>query len=70
MRRKLTEPQRKVLQNLANKLPAGEGLEGRAAKGGLWRTMEALLRRGYIRHGFITQEGKSAIFTIKSKPNG
>ncbi len=66
LRRKLTEPQRRALTNLKNGLPAGHGLVGRAAKGGLERTLGALLRRGYIRHGLITHEGKSAIFTIKS----
>lgn len=46
--RKLTEPQRKTLKNLASGLPSSDGLRGQSEHGGHHSVVMALARRGWV----------------------
>ena len=50
-----------MLRALARGLPAGHGLHGKSAYGGLTRTMAALARQGLVKGGEITDAGRALV---------
>jgi hypothetical protein len=58
---KLTQAQRAVLRNLSDGRRWDAHLSGRSEYGGAKSTLMALQRRGYIKAGAITQEGRDVL---------
>lgn len=61
MSRKLSPSQMAALRNMANGRPAGYGLYGRSARGGLSGTIISLHKRGLIDREGITDAGREAL---------
>lgn len=65
---KLTPAQREVLTNLATGRRWDAHLSGRSAYGGARSTLMSLQRRGYMKAGVITQEGRNALAERQGEP--
>ena len=60
-KKKISEPQRRILQNLADGKKWDDHISGRSSYGGATATMFALTKHGLIMGGQITDAGRQAL---------